>query len=95
MGKARYQQMWGIVADVIRKWDPYQLLAGGAPRDEWDSEISSVVAQIPRIHSAADAAAAIARVFGSSLERGAFTPASCAEVGAELYARLQEQGLVA
>ena len=67
-GKAKYKQMWDITADVIRKWDPYQLLAGGAPRDEWDSEISSVVAQIPRMHSATDAAAAVCRVFASQLE---------------------------
>jgi hypothetical protein len=36
-GKAKYKQMWDITAAVIRKWDPYQLLAGGARRDEWDS----------------------------------------------------------
>jgi hypothetical protein len=93
-GRVKYQEIWDITADVIRKWDPYNLLAGGAPRDEWDSEISSVVAQISRIHSPSDAAAAIARIFGSSLERSNFTPASCSEVGGELYARLKERGFV-
>jgi hypothetical protein len=93
-GKAKYKQMWEVTAGVIRKWDPYKLLAGGAPRDEWDSEISSVVAQIPRIHSATDAAEAVARVFGSSLERDAFTPSACSDVGAELFARLEERGFI-
>ena len=91
-GKAKYQQMWAVTADVIRKWDPYELLAGGAPKDEWDSEISSVVAQMSRVHSSSDAAAAIARVFGSSLEQGGFTQEACADVGAELYARWKERG---
>ena len=90
--KARYQQMWEVTADVIRKWDPYELLTNGAPIDEWDSEISSVVARMSRVHSPSDAAAAIARVFGSSLEQGGFTPEACADVGAELYARWKERG---
>jgi hypothetical protein len=93
-GKAKYQEMWEVTADVIRKWDPYDLLAGGAPKDEWDSEISSVVAQISRVHSPSDASAAIARVFGSSLEQGAFTPEACADVGAQLYARWKERGFL-
>jgi hypothetical protein len=93
--KAKYQQMWDVTAEVIQKWDPYELLAGGAPSDEWDSEISSVVAQIARIHSPSDAAEAIARVFGANLEREAFKPEACSQVGAELYARLQERGLIA
>jgi hypothetical protein len=91
-GKAKYKQMWDITADVIRKWDPYQLLAGGAPRDEWDSEISSVVAQIPRMHSATDAAAAVSRVFASSSNLPA--AGEFAEVGAQLFARLQERGFI-
>jgi hypothetical protein len=94
VGRAKYKQMWDITADVIRKWDPYQLLAGGAPRDEWDSEISSVVAPIPRIHSASDAAAAVSRVFASSLDPSAFTADTCSDVGAELFTRLQERGFV-
>jgi hypothetical protein len=93
-GKAKYKQMWDITAEVIRKWDPYRLLAGGAPRDEWDSEISSVVAQIPQIHSASDAAAAVSRVFASGSDRDAFTSDGCADVGAELFARLHERGFV-
>ena len=94
IGKVKYQQMWDLTADVIRKWDPYGLLAGGAPRDEWNSEISSLVAQISRMRSASDAAAAVSRVFASSLECNSFTPDACAEVGADLFARLQERDFV-
>jgi len=61
--------MWAVTAEVIREWDPHALYADGAPADELDREIASLVAQIPRIKSAADAAQAISRVFGSSFGR--------------------------
>jgi hypothetical protein len=94
-GRAKYQQMWDVTATVIRTWDPYGLLAGGAPLDELDHEIASLVAQIPRIHSAVDARHAVARIFGSSFEADLFTVEMCSEVGEKLYAALSEQGLIA
>ena len=35
-----------LVTRVIAEWDPYALLAGGAPRDEFDAEIASVATQV-------------------------------------------------
>ena len=93
-GRTKYQQMWNATAGIIRDWDPYGLLGGGAPGDEFDREIASLVAQIPRIHSAADATQAIARIFASSLEVHSFTEETCSEVGKRLYAALAEQGLL-
>jgi hypothetical protein len=46
-GRAKYQQMWDVTAGVIKSWDPYGLLGGGAPGDEFDQEIASLVAQLP------------------------------------------------
>ncbi len=62
-GRAKYQKMWDVTAGVIKSWDPYGLLGGGAPGDEFDREIASLVAQIPRIHSELDAAQAVSRIF--------------------------------
>jgi len=36
--------MWDVTAAVVWAWDPYSLLAGGAPADELDREIASLVA---------------------------------------------------
>ena len=93
-GKAKYQRLWDATANVIRTWDPYGLLAGGAPIDELDHEIAALVAQIPRVHSAADAAQAVSRIFASSFEPDSFTKETCSEVGAKLYATLSEEGLI-
>lgn len=92
-GRAKYQQMWDVTTGVINSWDPYGLLGGGAPGDEFDQEIASLVARIPRIHSAADAAEAISRIFASSFEPHSFTEDMCSEVGEALYSALVKQGL--
>jgi len=93
-GRAKYQQMWDITAGIIKSWDPYGLLGAGAPGDEFDHEIASLIAQIPRIHSAADAAQAISRIFSSSFDAHTFSEEECSEVGQRLYAALGEQGLI-
>jgi hypothetical protein len=86
--------MWDVTAGVIKCWDPYKLLRGGAPEDEFDREIASLVAQIPRIHSARDAAHAISRIFSASFERSRFTKEMCSDVGSKLYTALADQGLI-
>lgn len=93
-GQMKYQQMWDVTAGIIRDWDPYGLLGGGAPGHEFDREIACLVAQIPRIHSAAHATQAIARIFASSFEAHSFTEETCSEVGKQLYTALAEQGLL-
>lgn len=80
-----YEAAFGVVTAVIAEWDPYGLFTSGAPDDEWDSEVASLVAQIPRISSPKDAAHAISRVFSSSLERDRFGVDDCEAVGQQLF----------
>jgi hypothetical protein len=94
VGRAKYQRLWDVTANVVRTWDPLGLLAGGAPVDEWDHEIASLVVQIPRIRSPVDAAHAVSRIFASSVDPDSFTKEKCSEVGKRLYAALSEQGLI-
>jgi len=94
MTKADYKLALQVVGEVIREWDPYSLLASGCPPDEFDSEIASVVAQIPRIKSENDAVCALSRVFASAFEKERFAPTDCAATGAKLFAALTAHGLV-
>jgi Domain of unknown function (DUF1871) len=88
-----YDRAVSIVRTVIAAWDPYALIGGGAPEDEFDREVAIVVTQIPRIASGRDAAMAVSRVFSGSLGE-MFTPEDCEEVGRRLFAALSSQGLV-
>ena len=92
--KDDYRRAIEVVAAVIREWDPYGLLGMGAPQDEFDSEIASVVAQIPRIAGPEDAVHAISRVFASAFDREMFTPDACSIVGHRLFEALEKNGLL-
>lgn len=92
--RADYEKALVIVCSVVRAWDPYCLLEGGAPSDEFDAEIAQLVTHIPRISTPTDAAQAISTVFSAAFDPGLFTPAQCTDLGQELFARLVEAGLV-
>jgi hypothetical protein len=83
--RADYERAFAVVRSAINAWDPYGLVGGGAPPDEWDSEVASIVAQIPRIASPRDAAHAVARTFAGALQHKGFSPAECEAVGAQLF----------
>jgi hypothetical protein len=91
---ADYDRALSITRKVLREWDPYSLVAGGAPNDEFDSEAAEIVTLIPQIHSAADAAAALSQVFSEAFSAADFSGDACASAGAKLFARLSEAGLV-
>jgi hypothetical protein len=92
--RADYDRAFAVVRGVIHEWDPYTLIGDGAPIDEWDSEIASLVAQIRRIKSENDAAHAVSRVFSSAFQPEGFSPGDCAEVGKRLYSSLVDSGLL-
>lgn len=93
--KADYKLALQVVGAVVREWDPYSLLSGGCPDDEFDAEIASIVSEIPRIKSVQDATLALSRVFASAFEAERFTYDKCHDAGAKLFAALLANGLVA
>jgi hypothetical protein len=92
--RSDYDAALDVVASVINAWDPFSLLRGGSPSDEFDAEIAALVPRIRHIHSAEDAAREIATVFSKAFDP-TFTSEACAKVGAQLYSRLQEASLLA
>jgi hypothetical protein len=88
------EKLFDVVRGVIHAWDPYDLLAGGAPDDEFDGEISAVVRQLDRIRTPRDACHVISRVFSSSFEPEVFQVEHCRAVGERLYEALAEHGVL-
>jgi hypothetical protein len=86
--RADYDQAFAVVREVIHEWDPYGLLAGGAPKDEWDDEIAKLLTKIPHIASEADAIDAVSSVFTAAFEPEEFSTADCAAIGRRLYQSL-------
>lgn len=94
MKKKRCENAFDAVRSVIYEWDPYNLLADGAPRDEFDKEINAVVRQLERIRSSYDASHVVSRVFSSSFESETFQIENCRAVGERLYNVLIERGIL-
>jgi hypothetical protein len=92
--RSDYDRAFAVVRDVIHDWDPYGLVGGGARADEWDSEVASLVTEIPRMNSQNDAAHAVSRVVSSAFQSEGFSPADCAQVGKRLYSSLADAGLL-
>jgi hypothetical protein len=90
--KQDYKLAENIVREAIHKIDPYSLLEGGAPSDEFDSEISSVTNQLQRCNSGKDVANAIARTLTSSFGEK-FQSSELENEGNSIYAELQRQKL--
>lgn len=92
--RSDYDQAFRIVRDIINEWDPYQLLEGGAPLDEFDHEIANIVARIPRIKTSIDAIRFVSEIFSEAFAPDRFQAADCTEVGNKLYTALKLSGLI-
>ncbi len=92
--KEDYKKALKTVKKVIDQWDPYRLISGGAPSDEFDPEISAIVSQIPNIKSEQDSTEIISHVFSSQFEKQEFTLDQCSEIGKLLYDELISSGLI-
>jgi hypothetical protein len=92
--RADYEKALVVVESVVRDWNPYSLLDGETPGDEFDAEIAQLVTYIPSISSPTDAALAISAVFSKAFEPELFKPSDCSAPGKELFARLASAGLV-
>ena len=89
-----YDRAFAIVRSTINAWDPEGLVSGGAPLDEWDSEVAKIVAQIPRMRNEQDAVHAISRIFSGALEPGPYRAENCESVGRSLYKALADANLL-
>ena len=89
------QQDWksteAIVRKVIHEWDPYHLLEGGAPADEWDQEILQITSHVGIFTSPTQAAAVISDVFSRAFQPEGFSEEDCADVGRKLYHALKKR----
>ncbi len=92
--KKDYKRAQLVVREVIDAWDPYALLAGGAPKDEFTEEIDLIVRHLPEIKSEEDAIKAISDVMTSAFVPKDFTPDKCSVVGKKLFARCTEEALI-
>ncbi len=92
MKKKEIAKALNIVKESIHRIDPYSLLEGGSPDDEFDSEINAITSQLQRCGSGKDVAHTIARVLNSAFSEN-HKPEEFEEEGNFIYKTLVENGL--
>ncbi len=86
--RREYEKAIEIVGGVIRAWDPYSLIAEGAPADEFDDQIVKITARVPTFRSPSDAALAISDVFSASFGPESFSVTDCSEPAQQIFTEL-------
>ena len=89
-----YQRAIEIIGEVIRAWDPYCLIAEGAPSDEFDDQIAKITAKVPTFLSSSDAAQVISSVFSASFRPDTFSASDCAGPAETIFTRLGHANLL-
>ena len=92
--RAEYDAALLVVREVLSAWDPYRLMANGAPTDEFDDEAARVLAKIDGVHSPYDATEVLSAVFGAAFGAAGFDHNKCAGAGEALFAKLVEARFV-
>ena len=92
--KHLYLEAISVATAVINDWDPRGLIAGGAPKDEFEGEVSRIVAKAQEAHTPELLATIIAEVFSSSFEPDTFPLEACLPVASRLFDELQRQGFL-
>jgi hypothetical protein len=92
--KEDYKRAQVVVKKVIDDWDPYALLKGGSPDDEFAPEITKIISHLPRIKTENDAINTISEVMSEAFEPEQFTPDKCTDVGRLLFVHCKEKRLI-
>ena len=89
-----YEKAIEIIGDIIRAWDPYSLIAEGAPMNEFDDQIAKITARVPSFRSPSDAAQAISAIFSASFGPETFSAIDCSSPADKLFMELGRANLL-
>jgi hypothetical protein len=92
--KRSYLEGIAIITIAINEWDPYGLIGGGAPADEFEREIARIAARIHEVKTPEALAEVISKVFSESFEPKPFSVQSCHPVASRLFVQLQTHSLL-
>lgn len=92
--KHLYREAIAATTAVVNDWDPYGLIAGGAPKDEFEIEVSRVVAGARDVRTPEAMAMVVSEVFSSSFEPDRFSVEACQPVASRLFEKLRTSGFL-
>jgi len=94
VNRQKYKIFFDIISKIIKEWDPYSLLALGAPESEFESEVAAIIAEVKNIKSPKDAISVVSKVFSEAFEPQYFKPEGCKSTGEKIFKTLKEKELI-
>jgi len=92
--KHDYQEIVRIVIQALNEWDPYELIEGGAPENEFTEEATRIAANIKKIETPTELANVISDVFSRSFDSDVFSVAECLPVASRIFSDLEVRCLL-
>lgn len=92
--KAHYEHLFEVTKQEVNRWDPLDLIAAGAPCDEYEQEVTLLVPKLPSASSESEFREVIAAIFAEAFGETGITPQSCSGFASRLHSRFLEEGLV-
>lgn len=83
--KKQYKHHFKELRTIINEWDPYSLIAEGAPIDEFEAEVGEVLAGLSKCKNQDDTVQLISQVFSRAFEPELFKPEHCSEIGGRIF----------
>lgn len=87
--KQDYREIVQIIKTALNEWDPYNLIEGGAPEDEFAEEATQIAAKIKKTETPAELAQVISDVFSRNFERDVFPVEACLQVAFRIFGDLE------
>lgn len=81
--------VFSVITDEVKRWDPFGLVAGGAPDDEFNIEVARIQKGLPLIESPEGLAETIQTVFLKSFNNK-FPLDDCMQVADKIWNRINE-----
>lgn len=92
--KHEYREVVQLVEQALNDWDPYCLIEGGAPEDEFAEEATRIAASLDKIKTPAELAQVISDIFSKNFENDLFSFEACLPVASRLFTSLSERGFL-
>ena len=87
------REAMAAIMEALNAWDPYRLIAGGAPRDEFEPEAANIYSALAA--GGVDSEQELARLIAAVFEKWfgeTFTAEECAAAARVIYAWWPERG---
>lgn len=92
--KHDYREIVHIVKQALNEWDPYDLIAGGAPENEFTEETTQIAAKIKKTETPAELALVISDLFTRNFESALFSVEECLPVAYRILSDIEARRLL-